>query len=327
VSQNVQQGKRIQRNNLKTAKVIAKMGPSLAHTYRNAMRRHRFGYALYEPVPFSRLRPGMLGYLDDEYQRWHPILDLSDASAVKDAGYEPLGYLQRSQPDTRRYGPLTADKVTETSVELEAGVGGAAVGLPVGVSGVVKYNTSGGFGAVLLCEDAVVSEGFDFRDPFRAWLQRHAKTLFAKYPDAKKHGLCAVTWSYSSTDIAITTWENAYGSVTLGIEVDAANVAKVGPKVSWVRGASSSGWSTWKDEKRVVFFAGVKIKTGLFRLAREEEEKDWRGGGDTFVVEDDENGPYIVEVEGFGDEWHLISQAEEGGQAHAESSDDGDGDF
>jgi hypothetical protein len=112
----------------------------------------------------------MLGYLDDEYQRWHPILDLTDALAVEAAGYGPLGYLQRSEPDTRRYGPLTADKVTETSVELAAGVGGAAVGLPMDVGGAVKYSTSGGFGAVLLCDDEVVSEGFDFRDPFLAWL-------------------------------------------------------------------------------------------------------------------------------------------------------------
>ncbi|KAH6843409.1 hypothetical protein B0I37DRAFT_217358 [Chaetomium sp. MPI-CAGE-AT-0009] len=298
--------------------------PSLARTYRNAMRRHRFGYALYEPAPFSRLRPGMLGYLDDEYQRWHPILDLADASAVEAAGYEPLGYLQRSEPDTRRYGPLTADKVTETSVELEAGVGAAAVGLPVDASGVVKYSTSGGFGAVLLCEDAVVSEGFDFRDPFLAWLQRHAKTLFAKYPDAKKHGLYAVTWAYSSTDIAITTWENAEGGVTLGFELGAAGVATVGPQVSWVRGTSSSGWSTWKDQKRVVFFAGIKIKTGLFGSVREQQEKDWRGDGDTFVVEDDENGSYIVEVEEFGDYWHRIRKVGEEVHVQAESSDEED---
>ncbi|KAJ3941074.1 uncharacterized protein N0V96_008951 [Colletotrichum fioriniae] len=295
---------------------------SLARTYRTAMRRHRFGYALYEPAPFSRLRPGMLGYLDDEYQRWHPILDLADAEAVKAAGFAPLGYLQRSPPDPRRYGPLTADKVTETSVELEAGVGGAAVGLPVEVGGVFKYSTAGSFGAVLLCEDEVVSEGFDFRDPFLAWLQIHTKVLFSKYPDAKKHGLCAVTWTYSSADVGITTWDSSEGSATVGFDVGAADVAKVGPKVSWVRGASSSGWSTWKDQKRVVFFAGVKIKTGLFGSLREESEKNWRGGDDAFVVEDDENGPYTVSIEQFGDDWHRIRKAGEGGHIAPKDSDE-----
>ncbi|KAK8121520.1 hypothetical protein PG999_005640 [Apiospora kogelbergensis] len=293
---------------------------SLARTYRTAMRRHRFGYALYEPAPFSRLRPGMLGYLDDEYQRWHPILDLTDSSAVRDAGFSPLAPLQRSEPDTRRYGPLAGDKVTGTNVELEAGLGAAAVGVPAEVRGVVRYSTAGGFGAVLLCGDEVTSEGFDFRDPFLAWLQRHAKVLLTKYPDAKKHGLCAVTWTYSSTDIGITTWESSEGSVTVGCDVSAAEVAKVGPKVSWARGASSSGWSTWKDQKRVVFFAGVKIKTNLFGSIREESEKNWRGGGDAFVVSDDEDGPYTVSVEQFGDDWYRIHEAGEGGHIAAEGS-------
>lgn len=295
---------------------------SLAHTYRAAMRRHRFGYALYEPAPFSRLRPGMLGYLDDEYQRWHPILDLTDASAVKAAGYGPLRPLQRSPPDTRRYGPLTADNVTETKVELEAGVGAAAVGLPAEVGGVVKYSTAGGFGAVLLCGDEVMSEGFDFRDPFLLWLQDHAKVLFAEYPDAKKHGLCAVTWTYSSADVGITTWENSEGGVTVGAHVDVPGVAKVGPGVSWVRGASSNGWSTWKDQKRVVFFAGVKIKAGLFGSIREQPEKNWRSAGDIFVVEDDENGPYMVSVDEFGDDWYHIRKAGEGGHIAAEDPTD-----
>jgi hypothetical protein len=150
--------------------------------------------------------------------------------------------------------------------------------------------------------------------------------LFAKYPDAKKHGLCAVTWAYSSTDVGITTWERAEGSVTVGFEVGAAGVAKVGPNVSWVRGASSSGWSTWKDQKRVVFFAGVKIKAGLFGSMREEHETNWRGADDAFVVEDDENGPYMVGVEQFGDDWDRIRTVGEGGHIRAESSDEEDGD-
>lgn len=33
------------------------------------MTIHGFGYALYEPEPFERLRPGMLGYFDDD-RRW-----------------------------------------------------------------------------------------------------------------------------------------------------------------------------------------------------------------------------------------------------------------
>ncbi|KAL8393902.1 hypothetical protein RB595_003600 [Gaeumannomyces hyphopodioides] len=289
------------------------MAPSLATVYRDSMRRHRFGYALHEPALFTRLRPGMLGYLDDEYQRWHPILDLADAAAVAAAGYMPLpkGQLQPSEPDVRQLGPLKSESVAETSVELEAGVGAVPAGLPVDVGGALRYSSSGGFGAVLLCGADVVSEGFDFRDPFRAWMQRHAKALFASYPDAKKHGLCAVTWTYSSVDIGIATWENTKGSAVVGFKASVPGVANVEPKVSWTRGASTGGWSVWKDQKRVIFFSGVKIKPGLFGSTREQPEKDWRGAGDAFFVEDEKEGSYTAEVEVFGDDWYRICNDEE----------------
>ncbi|KAL8301079.1 hypothetical protein RB593_000061 [Gaeumannomyces tritici] len=287
------------------------MAPSLATAYRDSMRRHRFGYALHEPALFTRLRPGMLGYLDDEYQRWHPILDLADEAAVSAAGYGPLlpggGQLRPSEPDARRMGPLKSERVAETTVELGTEVSGlATAGLPVDVGGAVRYSSSGGFGAVLLCGGDVVSEGFDFRDPFRAWIQRHAKALFAAYPDAKKHGLCAATWTYSSVDVGIATWEDSKGSAVVGFKVGVAGVAKVEPKVSWTRGASTGGWAVWKDQKRVVFFSGVRIKPGLFGSTREQPEKDWRGADDAFFVEDEEGGSYRVGVEEFGDDWGLI---------------------
>jgi hypothetical protein len=57
---------------------------------------------------------------------------------------------------------------------------------------------------------------------------------------------------------------------------------------------------------------------------REEHEKNWRGADDAFVVEDDENGPYMVGVEQFGDDWDRIRTAGEGGHIRAESSDEDD---
>ncbi len=41
------------------------MGKTLRDRYRDSMTIHGFGYALYEPEPFERLRPGTLGYFDD----------------------------------------------------------------------------------------------------------------------------------------------------------------------------------------------------------------------------------------------------------------------
>ncbi|KAH6839481.1 hypothetical protein B0I37DRAFT_386554 [Chaetomium sp. MPI-CAGE-AT-0009] len=282
---------------------------SMATRYREAMRRHRFGYALYEPASFSRLRPGMLGFLD-EYQRWHPILDLTDAMAVREAGLGPLGETQRAELEVRQFGPLTASGVTETSIALEAGVGAAALGLPLEVGGVLQYSTSGGFGAVLMCDTDVVTEGFDFRDPFVVWLRSHAAQLFKRYPEAREHGLCAATWTYASTDIYINAWQSADNTVVVGCDLAVAGVAKAGPKVSWRRGSSGSGWSAWTDQKRVIFFTGVKIRKGLFG-PREEQENRWRGGEEVFVADDDETGEsYMVGLEMVGDDWYLIDQTE-----------------
>ncbi|KAL2193544.1 hypothetical protein P885DRAFT_45195 [Corynascus similis CBS 632.67] len=280
-------------------------GESLARQYREAMRQHRYGYALYEPAPFSRLRPGMLGFLD-EYQRWHPILDLTDTAAVEAAGFGPLGRVQRAEPDTCRFGPLTASGVAETSIDLEAGVGAAALGLPLDVSGVLQYSTVGDFGAVLMCDGDIVSEGFDFRDPFVVWLRRHAARLFSRYPDARRHGLYAATWTYASDEIHINVWNGADNRVVVGFDLAAGGIAKAGPKVAWHRGSAGSGWSAWTGQKRVVFFTGVKIQKGLFGL-REKQEKGWRGGGEAFVADDDETGEsYTVGIEMFGDDWHSI---------------------
>ncbi|KAK3377718.1 hypothetical protein B0H63DRAFT_524993 [Podospora didyma] len=275
--------------------------------YRDSMRRHRFGYALYEPVPFERLRPGMLGHLD-EYQRWHPILDLTDATAVEAAGYTAVGYLQSNGPDTRRWGPLAASDVSASSVELEAGAGAAVLGLPVDLGGALSFSTAGGAGAVLMCDDDVVSEGFDFRDPFLVWLKQNARLLFAKYPDLKKHGVCVATWTYSSEDIHISVWESGEHSVAVGFNVGVPGTGEAGPRTSWFRGHASSGWSAWTGQKRVVFFTGVKVRVGILGGTKEQREKDWRGGDQTFIVEDDKHGnDYKAEAELFGDDWYDIS--------------------
>lgn len=57
------------------------MGKTLRDRYRDSMTIHGSGYALYELEHFERLRPGTLGYFDDE-RRWHQVLHLTYAAAV-----------------------------------------------------------------------------------------------------------------------------------------------------------------------------------------------------------------------------------------------------
>ncbi|KAJ4116134.1 hypothetical protein NW768_011106 [Fusarium equiseti] len=261
------------------------MTTDLARRYLDSMKHHPYGNALFEPAPFSRLQPGSLGYLD-ELQRWHPILNLLDSEALEKAGYTPLGELRPSEPDLRRFGPMLSNRTSKTNIDLEAGVGAAAMGLPVDVSGAVKYSTSNEFGAVLVCENDVVSEGFDLRQPFATWLEQNAKSLFKDFPDAKRLGLYAVTWTYSSTDIHISAWDGESNDATVGFKVGFAGAGNVGPQTSWVRGQSSSGWSEWTDQKRVLFFTGVFMRTNLFGWAK--MKKSHREIITRFDIQDDE---------------------------------------
>ncbi|SPJ87766.1 uncharacterized protein FTOL_12235 [Fusarium torulosum] len=258
----------------------------LADHYYKSMQHHPYGYALFEPAPFTRLQPGSLGYLD-EFHLWHPILDLLDSEALERAGYPPLGDLRPSEPDVRRFGPLLSNKTAKTSVDLEADVGAAAMGLPIDVSGAVKYSTSNEFGAVLVCENDVVSEGFDLRQPFITWLESNAKALFKEYPELKKHGLYAVTWTYSSTDIHLSAWDGKSNDATVGFKVGMAGAGNIGPKTEWVRGQSSSGWAEWTDQKRVLFFTGVFMRTNLFGWAK-MKKSDLPEGTKKFTVKGDE---------------------------------------
>ncbi|KAF4987542.1 hypothetical protein FGRMN_10294 [Fusarium graminum] len=273
---------------------------NLADSYKKYMKRHPYGLALFEPAPFTRLQPGTLGYLD-EYQRWHPIMNLLDDEALRKAGYPPLGELKPKEPDVRRFGPMLSENMGKTTLDLEAGVGAAVTGIPVDVSGAVKYSTTNEFGAVLVCENDVVSEGFDLRQPFNTWMEANVKALLKTYPDAKKNGLYAVTETYSSTDIHISAWDAKSNDSTVMFKVGMAGAGNIGPKASWVRGESSSGWTEWNDQKRVLFFTGVHMVTSLFGRAKrvksglsDDVKKFWVDG-------DEEDGKFKVFLEPVGD--------------------------
>ncbi|RFN47287.1 hypothetical protein FIE12Z_8469 [Fusarium flagelliforme] len=277
------------------------MTTHLASHYLNSMKHHPYGNALYEPAPFSRLQPGSLGYLDD-LQRWHPILNLLDSEALEKAGYSPLGDLRPSEPDVRRFGPMLSKSAAKTDVNLEAGVGAAAMGLSVDVSGAVKYSTRKEFRGGLVCENEVVSEGFDLRQPFVTWLEENAKSLFKDYPDAKRLGLYAVTWTLSFTKIHISAWDGKKNTATVGFKFGMAGGGNLGPQTSWVRGQSSSGWSEWTDQKRVLFFTGVFMRTNLFGWGGSmKKSSDPSKVITRFTVNEDEGERFRAILEPVGD--------------------------
>ncbi|KAH6972077.1 hypothetical protein BKA56DRAFT_620646 [Ilyonectria sp. MPI-CAGE-AT-0026] len=295
------------------------MGGDLSERYRTAMRPHRaFGYALYEPVPYARLFPGVLGYLDEKRQ-WHPLLDLTKRSIfniVRGEAVEPETYTSflipvGKTPDSRFWGPRVSSKHSETEVKLEAEADALALGLQATVGGAIEYQSRVDFGAILMCDDAVVAEGFDVRDPFLAWIKKNSAALLAEFPDLQKHGIYIPTWTYSAAETHINAWEGVEHKIVLGFQVGATGVGNVGPGTSWSRGRASNGWSHYLDGKRVVFFSGVKVKYGMFG-PREEVEKKWRGQpSDKFLVHrlsDEDDGELessLAEMEVLGDDYDV----------------------
>ncbi|RYO95985.1 hypothetical protein DL765_011723 [Monosporascus sp. GIB2] len=295
------------------------MGGDLSERYRNAMRPHRaFGYALYEPVPYARLFPGVLGYLDEKRQ-WHPLLDLTKSpifNIVSGKSVEPNTYTPflppvGKMPDSRFWEPRVSSKHKETEIKLEAEADALALGLPATVGGALEYQSSVDFGAILMCDDAVVAEGFDVRDPFLVWIKKNSAALLVEFPDLRRHGAYIATWTYSAAKIHINAWEGVQHKVVLGFQVGATGVGNVGPETSWFRGRASNGWSHYVDSKRVVFFSGVKVKYGMFG-SREEVEKKWRGQrSDKFLVDklgndDEEPETSMAEIELLGDDYDVV---------------------
>lgn len=98
----------------------------LQNTYRESMRNHPYGYALYEPESSNILKPGVCGYLTDNGQ-WTPLVgnnlrvDLGDAESLRLNGLTSFENLARAAPDTRAWGPKTSRQVVGTRVDFTAG--------------------------------------------------------------------------------------------------------------------------------------------------------------------------------------------------------------
>jgi hypothetical protein len=288
------------------------MRQTLRDRYRDSMAIHGFGYALYEPELFERLRPGTLGYFDDD-RRWHPVLHLTDAAAVSALGCTPFTPPHLRAPDTRRWDPLSSTGVKERRLTLEAGVDGTGFGLPANVSFATEYSTTTDFGAVLVCEGDVVMEGYDVRGPFEQWV-RDNKMALAKVPELRAHGVVCSTLTYSSERVSLTVWQDAKNTVTVGCTAGAQGVANAAAGGTWLRGRSGSSWTEWADEKRVVFFTGVKCKYSWLGRMKTEPEGNWRGG-ETFTIWDPMRGDaFDGEIEPIGRDLEEIKSALDGSE-------------
>lgn len=279
---------------------------SHSELYRKSMKHLDFGYGLYHPCRYEELRPGMIGFLD-EYRKWHPIVDLTDAAAVKAAGYTELQYQVRKKPETVPFSPLNSSDVKRRDISLDGSVDAATLGLPVDIGGVVQYSTSAEFGAVTVLDSDVWIEGYDNRTPFKSWLKENSKKLLKEYAELSNFGVIATTMTYASEDVFIQTWQDNSHAVTLGFKTGAVGLGNVDVSTSWYRASNSGQWRQFQGEKHVFFFTGIKINYWPIVGAVSQLESGWRGGEDKFAVDvDDER--FGAASEEFGEDWSELKR-------------------
>ena len=136
----------------------------------------------------------MCGYLNGLGQ-WQPIVkDLNHAEVLKLEGFSECSTLDKALPRKHKWGPKISNAVTYTKTGLKAGASAAPAGIPADASVLFDYQSSTDFGAILVCPETVVQEGYYHEEPFRKWAIDNAKAILTAQPDAKTNGFCQINW-------------------------------------------------------------------------------------------------------------------------------------
>jgi len=90
-------------------------------TYANEMQNHPYGYALYQPIFDTVIKPGIVGFFDPD-GFWSPIADLSDPKSLELAGLKPpRKQLSAAPPQNQTWGPMTSKSVSGRNLDASAG--------------------------------------------------------------------------------------------------------------------------------------------------------------------------------------------------------------
>ncbi|KAJ5260524.1 hypothetical protein N7478_012129 [Penicillium angulare] len=243
-------------------------------TYASYMRNHPFGTALYTPLSIKEFHPGICGYFDSNGS-WNPIADLSDSTKLEKQGYSTVNEeLERAPTDTDiQWGPLTSENVVAHNIDFSGGISsGLAAALPVNLSAELSFSNSTSGGALLLTAPPVVHERFYHESMFKNWVIENAAQLVKHRSEILEHGLCVVTNIWATEDCAIHVWDQAGKEIKIGFDVGVDAIGELGPGVGWSVNRKDGGWMRYKaskDDRLVVFFAGLRFRSRKIPIHRE----------------------------------------------------------
>jgi hypothetical protein len=273
--------------------------------YRQAMKCHSMGVAMYEPTFASKMKPGSCGYLN-KLGNWQPMFDLSDEDTLKAAGITaPERAIAMPVMDISTPKPLhgNATRSKEHKVELEPPLA-AATGVPVTCSVWWDFTSKYGFGTVLACPSGLRKEGYFESADWAGWAKENAAAIIKYRPKIKEHNLWIITTTYTTKEAWINVWGDSESTVSIGFSAGVEGIAKVAPSVAFSKSASGSNWRTipapgTAKEDVVVFFHGVQMQFSRipFGMASLHEVR-----GESHVVQDPESEEKLylkIETAGF----------------------------
>lgn len=94
---------------------------SLNRIYADEMQNHPYGYALYQPMFSSVIKPGAVGFFDAS-GFWSPVADLTDVKSLEAAGLKPPHHALSAAPlQNQTWGPMTSKSVSGHNLDTSSG--------------------------------------------------------------------------------------------------------------------------------------------------------------------------------------------------------------
>ncbi|KAG7006566.1 hypothetical protein G7Y79_00014g037410 [Physcia stellaris] len=221
----------------------SEMAEDLSDVYRQHMRHHGCGMAMYQPIAHKDIEPPCCGYFDQN-DKWNLIARLrpkrdKDSTAL---GLTPLSR-QPSQMQSigLRWQPKCSKGVRMFNVDISGKT--PALGIPVGADAHVKYQSKKSFGAVLIARNPVEVTAYNDESLFKEWIESNKAQLYQVYGhQLKKYGLWIVTITYTAPGCSINAWMDKDKDAVLSAKAKAAMVGDLGAELDWTDKITDKDW-------------------------------------------------------------------------------------
>jgi hypothetical protein len=193
------------------------------------------GTFLYTPAKPKDLHPGSCGFFDPGGY-WRPITDLTAPEELMADGYsQPQKQFGMEDPTTSKWKKMVVERNEAGSFEVTAEVSGLAAQAPVDLGANAAVGSTAKAGVGLVVSPNVVHESFDTK-AFRTiddWVKTNVKNLSADHKEQiARYGIWVITDTWVTEKCDIAMWNKTGKNISVGAEVGASNIGKVGINTS-----------------------------------------------------------------------------------------------